>query len=92
MFQSTDFLIYVGATVSVVLALVLHFEPRCGQTNILVYLGICSLVGSLTVIIFSLSYQLFAILHGQDAMKLLHAILYCGRCISLCNFVILFRL
>lgn len=45
-----DFLIYVGATVSVVLALVLHFEPRCGQTNILVYLGICSLVGSLTVV------------------------------------------
>ncbi|KAH9696860.1 putative magnesium transporter NIPA6 [Citrus sinensis] len=38
------------ATVSVVLALVLHFEPRCGQTNILVYLGICSLMGSLTVV------------------------------------------
>lgn len=70
MFQSTDFLIYVAATVSVVLALVLHFEPRCGQTNILVYLGICSLMGSLTVTIFSLSYQLFAILHGRDAMKL----------------------
>lgn len=45
-----DFLIYVAATVSVVLALVLHFEPRCGQTNILVYLGICSLMGSLTVV------------------------------------------
>ncbi|KAE8671057.1 putative magnesium transporter NIPA3 [Hibiscus syriacus] len=35
---------------SVVLALVLHFEPRYGQTNILVYLGICSLMGSLTVV------------------------------------------
>ncbi|KAH9657385.1 putative magnesium transporter NIPA6 [Citrus sinensis] len=46
----TNFLIYVAATVSVVLALVLHFEPRCGQTNILVYLGICSLMGSLTVV------------------------------------------
>ncbi|XP_006487424.1 probable magnesium transporter NIPA6 isoform X2 [Citrus sinensis] len=45
-----DFLIYVAATVSVVLALVLHFEPRCGQTNILVYLGICSLMGSLTAL------------------------------------------
>ncbi|KAF9620771.1 hypothetical protein IFM89_014504 [Coptis chinensis] len=39
-----------AATLSVVLALVLHFEPRYGQTNILVYLGICSLMGSLTVV------------------------------------------
>ncbi|KAJ4716734.1 Protein of unknown function (DUF803) [Melia azedarach] len=44
------FLIYVAATLSVVLALVLHFEPHYGQTNILVYLGICSLMGSLTVV------------------------------------------
>ncbi|RDY07437.1 putative magnesium transporter NIPA6 [Mucuna pruriens] len=44
------FLISVMATVSVVLALILHFEPRYGQTNMLVYLGICSLVGSLTVV------------------------------------------
>ncbi|CAA2940378.1 probable magnesium transporter NIPA6 isoform X2 [Olea europaea var. sylvestris] len=44
------FLIYVAATVSIVLALILHFEPHYGQTNILVYLGICSLVGALTVV------------------------------------------
>ncbi|GLU02776.1 hypothetical protein SLE2022_200110 [Rubroshorea leprosula] len=44
------FLIYVAAALSIVLALVLHFEPRYGQTNILVYLGICSLMGSLTVV------------------------------------------
>ncbi|XWS67766.1 hypothetical protein CRYUN_Cryun04dG0033500 [Craigia yunnanensis] len=44
------FLIYVAATLSIVLALVLHFEPHYGQTNILVYLGICSLMGSLTVV------------------------------------------
>ncbi|KAF8012530.1 hypothetical protein BT93_I0633 [Corymbia citriodora subsp. variegata] len=44
------FLIYVGATISMVFALVLYFEPRYGQTNILVYLGICSLMGSLTVV------------------------------------------
>lgn len=37
------------------LALILHFEPRCGQTNILVYLGICSLMGSITVFTISLS-------------------------------------
>ncbi|PPD86233.1 hypothetical protein GOBAR_DD16820 [Gossypium barbadense] len=44
------FLVYVVATLSAVLALVLHFEPHYGQTNILVYLGICSLMGSLTVV------------------------------------------
>lgn len=44
------FLIYVAATLSAVLALILYFEPRYGQTNILVYLGICSLMGSLTVV------------------------------------------
>ncbi|XP_044489089.1 probable magnesium transporter NIPA6 isoform X3 [Mangifera indica] len=44
------FLIYVAATLSAVLALVLHFEPHYGQTNILVYLGICSLIGALTVV------------------------------------------
>lgn len=44
------FLIYVAATLSLVAALVMHFEPRYGQSNILIYLGICSLMGSLTVV------------------------------------------
>ncbi|XP_072966266.1 probable magnesium transporter NIPA6 [Typha angustifolia] len=44
------FLVYAGITLSLVVALVLHFEPRYGQTNILIYLGICSLMGSLTVV------------------------------------------
>ncbi|KAJ4965031.1 hypothetical protein NE237_016880 [Protea cynaroides] len=44
------FLFYLVATISIVLVLMLHFEPRYGQTNILVYLGICSLMGSLTVV------------------------------------------
>ncbi|XP_073129849.1 probable magnesium transporter NIPA6 isoform X3 [Henckelia pumila] len=44
------FMIYVAATVSIVLALTLHFEPLYGQTNIVVYLGICSLMGALTVV------------------------------------------
>ncbi|XP_017185872.2 probable magnesium transporter NIPA6 isoform X3 [Malus domestica] len=46
----TAFLIYVAVTITLVLVLVLHFEPQYGQTNILVYLGICSLMGSLTVV------------------------------------------
>lgn len=54
---SAAFLAYVAATLSMVLALILHFEPRYGQTNILVYLGICSLMGSFTVICFLLSYH-----------------------------------
>ncbi|WOL17236.1 putative magnesium transporter NIPA6 isoform X2 [Canna indica] len=44
------FLGYAAATLSLVLALILHFEPRYGQTNILIYLGVCSLMGSLTVV------------------------------------------
>ncbi|KAM3376856.1 putative magnesium transporter NIPA6 [Capsicum galapagoense] len=44
------FVIYVAATISIVVALMLHFEPRYGQTNVLVYLGICSLMGALTVV------------------------------------------
>jgi len=51
-FVSTVFLVYVTVTVSVILALILHFEPRYGQKNMLVYLGICSLMGSLTVLVF----------------------------------------
>ncbi|XP_071700739.1 probable magnesium transporter NIPA6 isoform X1 [Rutidosis leptorrhynchoides] len=43
------FLVYVAVTLSLVAALVMHFEPRYGQSNILIYLGICSLMGSLTV-------------------------------------------
>nr|ACJ85440.1 unknown [Medicago truncatula] len=34
-----EFMIYAAATVSVVLALILNFEPRYGQKNMLVYLG-----------------------------------------------------
>ncbi|KMT01444.1 hypothetical protein BVRB_9g214520 isoform A [Beta vulgaris subsp. vulgaris] len=45
-----DFLIYVAASLSIVAVLILHLEPRYGLSNILVYLGICSLMGSLTVV------------------------------------------
>lgn len=44
------FMIYVVASLSIVAALILHFEPRYGQSNVLVYLAICSLMGSLTVV------------------------------------------
>ncbi|KAK4401432.1 putative magnesium transporter NIPA6 [Sesamum angolense] len=44
------FLIYVAATLSMVLVLIVHFQPLYGQTNVLVYLGICSLMGAITVV------------------------------------------
>ncbi|WOL15641.1 putative magnesium transporter NIPA6 [Canna indica] len=43
------FLLYTASAVAVSLVLMLHFSPRFGQTNIMVYLGICSVIGSLTV-------------------------------------------
>lgn len=43
------FLLYVSSVIMLVFVLVLHFSPRCGHTNVLVYTGICSLMGSLSV-------------------------------------------
>ncbi|PKA64766.1 hypothetical protein AXF42_Ash016797 [Apostasia shenzhenica] len=43
------FLLYAAAVVAVSVVLMVHCSPRYGQTNIMVYLGICSVVGSLTV-------------------------------------------
>ncbi|XP_072964186.1 probable magnesium transporter NIPA6 isoform X1 [Typha angustifolia] len=43
------FLLYMASAVAVSLVLMLHCSPRYGQTNIMVYLGICSVIGSLTV-------------------------------------------
>ncbi|KAK4264633.1 hypothetical protein QN277_025785 [Acacia crassicarpa] len=43
------FLLYTAAAVAVSLVLILYCAPRCGQTNVFVYVGICSVIGSLTV-------------------------------------------
>lgn len=43
------FLLYTASAVAVVLVLVLFCEPRYGQTNVMVYIGVCSIIGSLTV-------------------------------------------
>ncbi|XP_038878973.1 probable magnesium transporter NIPA6 isoform X1 [Benincasa hispida] len=43
------FLLYMGSVIVLVFILVIHFDPRCGHTNVLVFTGICSLVGSLSV-------------------------------------------
>ena len=48
-FLHPAFLSYTASAIAVTLFLVLYCAPRHGQTNILVYTGICSIVGSLTV-------------------------------------------
>ncbi|XP_021772154.1 probable magnesium transporter NIPA6 isoform X1 [Chenopodium quinoa] len=43
------FLLYVGSVLVLVSILVLYFAPLCGHSNVLVFTGICSLMGSLSV-------------------------------------------
>lgn len=44
-----SFLVYVASVIVLVFVLVFHFAPRYGHSNALVFTGICSLVGSLSV-------------------------------------------
>jgi magnesium transporter len=48
-FISAAFLCYAASALAVSLILMVHCAPRYGQTNIVVYIGICSVIGSLTV-------------------------------------------
>jgi hypothetical protein len=43
------FLLYTTAVVAVVLLLIFHYVPQCGHTHVLIYIAICSLMGSLSV-------------------------------------------
>uniref|UniRef100_A0A0D9WIL0 Probable magnesium transporter n=1 Tax=Leersia perrieri TaxID=77586 RepID=A0A0D9WIL0_9ORYZ len=43
------FLLYVASVIVVVFVLVFHFSPLYGQSNVLIYTAICSLMGSLSV-------------------------------------------
>ncbi|KAJ4970652.1 hypothetical protein NE237_003751 [Protea cynaroides] len=49
MATQTAFLLYVASVIVLVFILVFHFAPQCGHTNVLVFTGICSLMGSLSV-------------------------------------------
>ena len=49
LFWHPAFLLYTASTIAVAFFLILYCAPRFGQTNILVYIGICSIIGSLTV-------------------------------------------
>ncbi|KAK9673594.1 hypothetical protein RND81_12G177600 [Saponaria officinalis] len=43
------FLLYVGLVLVLVFILLLYFAPLCGHSNVLIFTGICSLMGSLSV-------------------------------------------
>ncbi|PRQ19765.1 probable magnesium transporter NIPA4 [Rosa rugosa] len=43
------FLFYAALVITAVFILIFHFIPQYGQTHIMVYIGVCSLVGSLSV-------------------------------------------
>ncbi|KAL8527443.1 hypothetical protein ACS0TY_005342 [Phlomoides rotata] len=43
------FLLYVGSVIILVFILVFYFAPQYGNSNVLVFTGICSLMGSLSV-------------------------------------------
>ncbi|XP_022642318.1 probable magnesium transporter NIPA4 isoform X2 [Vigna radiata var. radiata] len=43
------FLLYAALVITATFILIFHFIPLYGQTHIMVYIGVCSLVGSLTV-------------------------------------------
>ncbi|KAG0495217.1 hypothetical protein HPP92_006211 [Vanilla planifolia] len=49
MATQTSFLLYVASVIVLVFVLVFHFSPRYGHSNVLVFTGICSLMGSLSV-------------------------------------------
>uniref|UniRef100_A0A0E0L2R0 Probable magnesium transporter n=1 Tax=Oryza punctata TaxID=4537 RepID=A0A0E0L2R0_ORYPU len=46
---STTFLLYAAIVLAAAFVLIFHFVPLYGQTHIMVYIGVCSLVGSLSV-------------------------------------------
>ncbi|KAK1295420.1 hypothetical protein QJS10_CPA16g01074 [Acorus calamus] len=45
----TAFLLYVASVIVLVFVLIFHFAPRYGHSNVLIFTGICSLMGSLSV-------------------------------------------
>nr|XP_023914635.1 probable magnesium transporter NIPA6 isoform X1 [Quercus suber]XP_023914636.1 probable magnesium transporter NIPA6 isoform X2 [Quercus suber] len=66
------FLLYTASAVAVALVLILYFSPRYGQTNIMVYIGICSIIGSLTVMsVKAIGIAIKLTLEGTNQLKYL---------------------
>ncbi|KAI7854769.1 magnesium transporter NIPA-domain-containing protein [Circinella umbellata] len=47
---SVGFLVYLGIAVGISCVLVFYGGPKWGKSNMLVYIGVCSLIGSLSVV------------------------------------------
>ncbi|KAL6962038.1 hypothetical protein U1Q18_036993 [Sarracenia purpurea var. burkii] len=43
------FLLYATLVIAAVFTIIIHFIPQYGQTHVIAYIGVCSLVGSLSV-------------------------------------------
>lgn len=69
------FLLYMGSVIVLVFILIFYFAPQCGHTNVLVFTGICSLMGSLSVnsdACFFLSF--FFLMHKHLRLDFVHQI------------------
>lgn len=44
------FILYVVSVILVTLFIVIYVAPRYGRSNIIVYISVCSLIGSLSVL------------------------------------------
>ncbi|KAL8128595.1 hypothetical protein V2J09_017750 [Rumex salicifolius] len=53
------FLVFAFLVLIAVLVLIIYFVPRYGHTHLVVYVGICSLLGSLTIIYLNKALDLF---------------------------------
>jgi hypothetical protein len=72
------FLLYVTAVAVSVLLLIFYYVPRYGHTHILIYLGICSLMGSLSVpSMFVLNFS-----HSKNEPSSLSAASYAWYCLQ----------
>ena len=53
------FLLYASFVVTLVLVLIFHYVPQFGHSHVMVYIAICSLMGSLSVRLSSLWFPDF---------------------------------
>ncbi|CAH2052877.1 unnamed protein product [Thlaspi arvense] len=68
------FLVYSAVILIVVLVLIFYYEPRYGKTHLIVYVGICSLMGSLTVMsVKAVAIAIKLTFSGMNQFKYFHA-------------------
>ncbi|KAL0799536.1 hypothetical protein Bca101_054711 [Brassica carinata] len=69
-----SFLVYSAVILFAVLVLIFYCEPRYGKTHLIVYVGICSLMGSLTVMsVKAVAIAMKLTFSGMNQFKYFHA-------------------